>query len=423
MKNNTNNKWKRVIPAIIVSIFILASLAGCSQNRESSSIDAISDDNMSIDNTSEDALNSETYTKGHENGNSEADELSSIDLEQDDTLEDDVLDDEFLEETNTPEDSSLQTTFFEDVEYPRFRDMVTNISEFYGGSYLNEEGNSVVLLTEETESNRKAICLALGISEANTIFQPAKYTLEYMTSLLELVNKESLDFVTDVSFLESQNKIQVTVVTDNEEELDNLHKLDTLGGALDIIQDKENMWNLLLVNPWNTMPEDFSVDLVSIGNGHSIDARAYDDFKEMMADAKNQGMSMFVCSSYRTNNKQTTLYNNKVNKYIAQGYSRTLAEEKAGMWVARPGTSEHQLGLALDIVSTSYTELDKQQENTKEQKWLMANSYKYGFILRYPSDKCDITGIGYEPWHYRYVGKVAAKEIYERGICLEEYLQ
>ena len=90
--------------------------------------------------------------------------------------------------------------------------------------------------------------------------------------------------------------------------------------------------------------------------------------------------------------------------------------------MARPGTSEHQLGLALDIVSTSYTNLDKKQERTKEQKWLMANSYKYGFILRYPSDKCDITGINYEPWHYRYVGKAAAKEIYEKGICLEEYL-
>ena len=134
-------------------------------------------------------------------------------------------------------------------------------------------------------------------------------------------------------------------------------------------------------------------------------------------------MSIYVRSSYRTNGTQTTLYNNKVNYYRNLGYSKETAKVKAGKWVARPGTSEHQLGLALYIVSTSYTNLDQKQENTKEQKWLMANSYKYGFILRYPSDKCDLTGINYEPWHYRYVGKMAAKEIYEKGICLEEYLQ
>ena len=90
--------------------------------------------------------------------------------------------------------------------------------------------------------------------------------------------------------------------------------------------------------------------------------------------------------------------------------------------MAVPGTSEHQLGLALDIVDVANQVLDERQENTEVQKWLMKNSWKYGFILRYPTDKSDITGISYEPWHYRYVGKEAAKEIYEAGICLEEYL-
>lgn len=89
----------------------------------------------------------------------------------------------------------------------------------------------------------------------------------------------------------------------------------------------------------------------------------------------------------------------------------------------RPGTSEHHTGLALDIVSQNYQLLDEEQENTPEQQWLMHNSYKYGFILRYPNDKSKITGIHYEPWHYRYVGKEIAKEIYEQGICLEEYLE
>ena len=91
-------------------------------------------------------------------------------------------------------------------------------------------------------------------------------------------------------------------------------------------------------------------------------------------------------------------------------------------YVALPGCSEHQTGLALDIVAAGYQILDEEQEDTAEQKWLMENSWKYGFILRYPSEKSDITGIGYEPWHSRYVGKAAAADIYRTGVCLEEYL-
>ena len=90
--------------------------------------------------------------------------------------------------------------------------------------------------------------------------------------------------------------------------------------------------------------------------------------------------------------------------------------------MAVPGTSEHQLGLAVDIVDRSNQNLDESQEDTAVQQWLMAHSWEYGFILRFPTGKSDITGIIYEPWHYRYVGRDAAKEIYDRGICLEEYL-
>ena len=91
--------------------------------------------------------------------------------------------------------------------------------------------------------------------------------------------------------------------------------------------------------------------------------------------------------------------------------------------VALPGTSEHQTGLALDIVDAGYQELDEAQENTPVQQWLMRNSWRYGFILRYPTGKSNITGIIYEPWHYRYVGRDAARAIYESGLCLEEYLE
>lgn len=187
--------------------------------------------------------------------------------------------------------------------------------------------------------------------------------------------------------------------------------------------DKDTPWYLILANPWHKLPEDFSVKTVELKNGHSIDERAYNDLQNMMNDAKNEGLSPIICSSYRTVKYQIDLYNNQIEEYIQQGYTKEEAKEMTENWIAVPGTSEHHTGLALDIVSLDYQILDEKQEDTPEQQWLLKNSYKYGFILRYPKDKTDITGISYEPWHYRYVGKEAAKEIFEQKICLEEYLE
>ena len=185
----------------------------------------------------------------------------------------------------------------------------------------------------------------------------------------------------------------------------------------------KNVWNLILANPWNSIPPGYTVELASIGAGHSVDKRIVKDLNNMFAAMRSAGLSPAVCSSYRTQQKQETLFENKLHSYLSQGFNYDEAYAAASKWVAIPGTSEHQLGLAVDIVDNSYWILDSSQEKTKVQQWLMKNSYKYGFILRYPSNKSDITGIGYEPWHYRYVGKTAAKEIYEKNICLEEYLK
>jgi D-alanyl-D-alanine carboxypeptidase len=180
---------------------------------------------------------------------------------------------------------------------------------------------------------------------------------------------------------------------------------------------------LILVNPWNALPSTYSVSLVEIENEQSVDKRCVSKLEEMLKDCRLAGCSPFICSSYRSYEKQERLYNNKVNKLMAKGYSESEAKKEAATVNAVPGTSEHQLGLAVDIVDKNYQELDEEQEDTAVQKWLMENSWKYGFILRYPNEKSEITGIIYEPWHYRYVGKEAAKEIYESGMCLEEYLE
>ncbi len=184
----------------------------------------------------------------------------------------------------------------------------------------------------------------------------------------------------------------------------------------------KSQWNLILVNQWNRIPDDYEPKVKYLDNGHAIDERAYSDLSDMLADCRDAGFEPVICSSYRTMEKQKELFSNKIDEYVSYGYSHEEAEKKAGELVAVPGTSEHQLGLALDIVDISNQTLDESQENTDVQKWLMNNSWKYGFILRYPTDKSKITGISYEPWHYRYVGKKAAKEIYDAQICLEEYL-
>lgn len=188
-------------------------------------------------------------------------------------------------------------------------------------------------------------------------------------------------------------------------------------------QAEASDWQLLLVNPWYELPEDFTIQLATLKNGLQVDARIYDDLNEMLTDCREEGLEPIVCSAYRTEETQTRLYRNKVARLRAAGYSREAAEEEAARWVAPPGTSEHQTGLALDIVSLDYQLLDEAQAQTPEQKWLMENSWKYGFILRYPSDKEEITGIGYEPWHYRYVGREAAAAMHQTGQCLEEYLK
>lgn len=181
-------------------------------------------------------------------------------------------------------------------------------------------------------------------------------------------------------------------------------------------------WNLILVNSSNPIPEAYDVTLTQLKNGHAVDQRCYPDLQDMMDDCRAAGLSPVICSSYRTQQTQQALYDAKVESFLAQGYSSQDAAQQAGQVVALPGTSEHQLGLALDIVDLEYQTLDEAQEQTSVQQWLAENSWKYGFILRYPKEKSDVTGIVYEPWHYRYVGKDSAREIYEQNICLEEYL-
>lgn len=189
-----------------------------------------------------------------------------------------------------------------------------------------------------------------------------------------------------------------------------------------IQKPEERPWYLTLVNDTHPMAKDYTPKLKKLDKENSVDERIWKPLKKMLADAEKAGLSMYVCSAYRSVERQQELYDLYMGNAVKKGKTYWEALEETRRGTAYPGRSEHGMGLAVDIISNKYTKLDKKQQETPEAKWLMKNCWKYGFILRYPVDKTDITGIMYEPWHYRYVGVEDAKAITERKITLEEYL-
>lgn len=184
------------------------------------------------------------------------------------------------------------------------------------------------------------------------------------------------------------------------------------------ITDAEK-WNLAIINTKYPLPDSYAPTLSNAINGSNIqlDSRVSEHYAEMYAAAKLSGCVLTPYSGYHTYALQETTYNRKVNFYVNKGMSAEEANQKASAQVLPAGCSEHNAGISMDIVSASSDFI-----NTKEYKWLCENAHNYGFILRYPEDKTAITGMNFEPWHWRYVGTQAAKEMKEKNQCLEEYL-
>lgn len=180
-------------------------------------------------------------------------------------------------------------------------------------------------------------------------------------------------------------------------------------------------WAAVLVNPDHLLPDGFEAELADFEGGQ-VDARILDICEAMFDDAKADGVDLKLVDAYRSYETQKKLYQKKVTSYIGKGYSREDAEIEAATITARPNTSEHQTGLALDIVTPSYTKRSKGFAKTDAFKWLDANAQDYGFTLRYKIDKQEFTKVIYEPWHWRFVGVEAATAMKQSGDCLEEYL-
>ncbi len=180
-------------------------------------------------------------------------------------------------------------------------------------------------------------------------------------------------------------------------------------------------WMLVLVNKNHPIAEDYTFTLGIISGTMKCDERIIPDLYSMIEAALHDHVNLLICSPYRDESRQQMLFDKKVAKYTAQGMSYMDAYKTASQAVTIPGTSEHQIGLALDIISNNYSSLNAGFGDTAAGKWLAEHSYEYGFVIRYPEGKEDITGIEYEPWHLRYVGKNAAKILYEESITLEEF--
>lgn len=214
---------------------------------------------------------------------------------------------------------------------------------------------------------------------------------------------------------EERKKAEEEATTETTEELEYLATYTDAAAASETDADS---WMLILVNSDNPLPDDYQVpEFTELRNNQKVDSRIYPELQQMFDDARAQGYSPYITSSYRTYDEQQQQIDAKVAELVDQGKTNEQAVAEAKLLVAQPGESEHQTGLAIDIGSDVS---DEDQQAVWD--FLKDNAYKYGFIIRYPEEKKDITGIDYEPWHLRYVGVEAATEMHETGQCLEEYL-
>lgn len=244
-------------------------------------------------------------------------------------------------------------------------------------------------------------------NEIKIIFKMVFIFLLLIISIILMVKVNTKSIMTSSEIMEEITKNEFEENSTSDEKI-NINEIN---------KNSANDWNLVLVNKDNPIPENYSVNTVKIEDNFEVDEKIKESTEKMLADARASGINPEICSAYRSTEYQTTLYNNKINEYLRKGFNREQATEQASKWVTTPGTSEHEIGLSLDIIDNSYQILDENQENTPVQKWLMEHCYEYGFILRYPTEKRDITKINYEPWHYRYVGVKDAmiiKEIKEK---------
>ena len=244
-----------------------------------------------------------------------------------------------------------------------------------------------------------------------------KKTLVYITIIVILILIDIIVLIFSLGIKKNESKIETSVTT--EEQVTTLAIKENNEIASKDPINKKLEWNLTLVNAENRLPDDYSMELADIDKYRKFDSRAINYLKNMLSAMKNNGITnSWIQSSYRSVEYQTRLYEEKTNEYMSMGYSKEEAQAHTEETINKPGHSEHNLGLAVD-----FNYVNNDFENTKAYKWLKENAKNYGFVLRYPKDKEQITKVKYEPWHWRYVGVEHAIKMDELNMSLEEYIE
>ncbi len=239
----------------------------------------------------------------------------------------------------------------------------------------------------------------------------------------EFHGAENIDkYLLDEILKENEEQFNSDSNADGMEENDLKSKKDEGMNLTDLFTSED--WKLVLINKQYPVPAEYAFTLggiKTIKGEMQCDERIIEELLLMMKAANEEGVNLAICSPYRDFNRQEVLFNRKIQIYMDKGMSYMDAYALSSQAVTVPGASEHQIGLAIDIVSDTYMSLDEGFADTSAGIWLEEHCAEYGFILRYPQGKEYITSIEFEPWHFRYVGKEAATVIMEEEICLEEF--
>ena len=283
------------------------------------------------------------------------------------------------------------------------------------------------------------LCLVVSVFAFSTSFAPPVFGSNDESINNGIVNdnvEEPMESGTSIDNMSVNNEVMdehdLVDPTEDTANLEDLIESSKLAAVVESIETvnvdgevvfNKNDWNLLLVNKQHTIPDDYEFTLGTIKGSMRCDERIIEPLTQMFAAAKEDGVNLIVCSPYRDLARQEYLFDRKMKGFIRSGMSYVDAYKTASITVTVPGASEHQIGLAVDIISDTYSALDIGFADTPAGQWLAEHSWEYGFILRYPLGKEEITGIQYEPWHFRYVGVDAAKIITEDAITLEEFIE
>ncbi len=300
------------------------------------------------------------------------------------------------------------------------------IWSLFWSKFLSFHRRRFVIITE--------LCLVVVIFAFSTSFAPPVFPSTDASNDASLAQTDN-----DINDLEEYDSLQEEALIDEHDLIDPVEDTASLEDLIESsktnvvaqevvsqgteVEFNKNDWNLLLVNKQHTIPDDYEFTLGTIKGSMRCDERIIEPLTQMFAAAKEDGVNLIVCSPYRDMARQEYLFDRKMKTFIRSGMSYVDAYKTASITVTVPGASEHQIGLAVDIISDTYSALDIGFADTAAGQWLAQHSWEYGFILRYPLGKEDITGIQYEPWHFRYVGVDAAKVITEDKITLEEFVE